>query len=152
MYNNRHTSTRVLCNQSNPSKLIPAWDARHVLHASSLQLIRVAPVTSWRTGGRDEEGKVRGGFEREVTEDSDTKGHPLSAAHSVTTRPQWPANRTLHGANKLQAVPTVTAVSQPGLITVKWCYLCALPCEPHTDKDLLIKPPFQQINNVITEL
>lgn len=42
-------------------------------------------------GGREaemREGEVRGGCEREVTEDSDSKGHPLSAEHSVAARPQ----------------------------------------------------------------
>lgn len=40
-------------------------------------------------------------------------------------------------------MPTVTAASQPGLITDKWCYLCTPPCEPRTDTDYLIKPDYQ---------
>lgn len=46
-------------------------------------------------------------------------------------------------------MPTVTAASQPSLITDKLCYLCTPSCEPHTDKDSLIKPPFQKINYAI---
>jgi len=41
------------------------------------------------TGGKDQEGEERGGMqEREVTEECGTKGHPLTAAHSVTARPR----------------------------------------------------------------
>lgn len=106
-----------------------------------LQLIWVAPVLSPRTVGRDEEGEESGGCKGEVTQDSDTKGHPLSAALCVAARPEWPSNR--------QAVPTVTAASQAGLIADKSWYLCTPACKPHTDTASLIKPSFQQINNAI---
>ncbi|KAK1891460.1 Phenylalanine--tRNA ligase beta subunit [Dissostichus eleginoides] len=59
-----------------------------VLAKEVFQLIQFTPVLSRRTGGQDEKGEERQGCKGEVTEECDTKGHPLSAAHSVPARPQ----------------------------------------------------------------
>lgn len=87
----------VLCNQSTPSKLL----AQHEMWAMFCMPgppadtgypIFIPEDRRQRWGGWRE-----GRMQTEVTEECDTKGHPLSAVHSVTARPQWPSNRTLQG-------------------------------------------------------